>query len=58
VGRESCRLQRRHGTLVAAAFYILVETARLHDVEAARHRIEAVRSSSRDEILLPRRPPR
>lgn len=43
----------RNGTLVAATFYSLVETAKLHDVDPARYLLEAVRASDRGETLLP-----
>jgi transposase len=48
----------RNGTLVAATFYSLVETAKLHDVDPTRYLLEAVRASSRGEILLPWQLPR
>ena len=48
----------RNGTLVAATFYSLVETAKLHHVNPARYLLEAVRASDRGEILLPWQMPR
>jgi hypothetical protein len=43
----------RRGTEVAAIFYSLVETAKLHDVDPAKYLLEAVRAADRGEILLP-----
>jgi transposase len=48
----------RNGTLVAATFYSLVETAKLHDVDPARYLTEAIRAADRSEILLPWQLPR
>jgi transposase len=43
----------RRGTEVAAIFYSLVETAKLHDLDPAKYLLEAVRAADRGEILLP-----
>jgi transposase len=43
----------RRGTEVAAVFYTLVETAKLHHVDPARYLTEAVRAADRGEVLYP-----
>jgi transposase len=43
----------RRGTEVAATFYTLVETAKLHNVDPARYLTEAIRAADRGEVLLP-----
>jgi hypothetical protein len=54
VGRKNhCGSKSRDGPPVAATLYSLVETAKLHDVDPTRYQLEAVRASSRGEILLP-----
>ncbi|MDQ2647424.1 MAG: transposase [Myxococcota bacterium] len=41
------------GTEVAAIFYTLVETAKLHNVDPARYLREAALAAERGEALLP-----
>ena len=43
----------KRGTEVAAIFYSLVETAKLHDVDPARYLREAALAAERGEELLP-----
>lgn len=43
----------RRGTQVAATFYSLMETAKLHNIDPAQYLLEAARSSARGEVLLP-----
>jgi transposase len=43
----------KRGTEVAAIFYSLVETAKLHDVDPARYLREAALAAERGEALLP-----
>lgn len=43
----------RHGTEVAAIFYTLVETAKLHRVDPATYLLQAVRAADRGETLFP-----
>lgn len=43
----------RRGTQVAATFYSLIETAKLHDIDPAEYLLEAARASARGEVLLP-----
>jgi hypothetical protein len=43
----------KRGTEVAALFYSLLETAKLHKVDPARYLREAVRAADRGEVLLP-----
>ena len=43
----------RRGTEVAAVFYTLVETAKLHHVDPAPYLTEAVRAADRGEVLFP-----
>jgi transposase len=43
----------RRGTEVAAIFYSLLETAKLHGVDPARYLLEAVRAADRGEVLFP-----
>jgi transposase len=43
----------KRGTEVAAIFYSLLETAKLHDVEPARYLREAALAAERGEALLP-----
>ena len=43
----------KRGTEVAALFYSLLETAKLHNVDPARYLREAVRAADRGEVLLP-----
>lgn len=43
----------RRGTEVAATFYTLLETAKLHGIDPARYLLEAVRAADRSEVLLP-----
>jgi transposase len=43
----------RRGTQVAATFYSLMETAKLHDIDPVEYLLEAARSSARGEVLLP-----
>jgi transposase len=43
----------KRGTEVAATFYSLLETAKLHDVDPAHYLREAVRAADRGEVLLP-----
>lgn len=43
----------RRGTQVAATFYSLMETAKLHDLDPVEYLLEAARSAQRGEILLP-----
>jgi transposase len=43
----------RNGTLVAATFYSLVETAKLHTVDPAAYLQAAVIAADRGEVLLP-----
>ena len=43
----------KRGTEVAATFYSLLETAKLHDVDPAHYLREAVRAADRGEALLP-----
>ena len=43
----------RRGTEVAAIFYSLVETAKLHDVDPAQYLLEALRAADRGEVLFP-----
>lgn len=43
----------RRGTEVAAIFYSLLETAKLHRVEPARYLADAVRAADRGEIIMP-----
>lgn len=46
----------RNGTLVAATFYSLVETAKLHRVDPAAYLQAAVLAADRGEVLLPWNP--
>ncbi|MCB9583709.1 MAG: transposase [Polyangiaceae bacterium] len=46
------------GTQVAATFYSLLETAKLHGVNPAEYLLEAVRAADRGEVLLPWQMPR
>ena len=46
------------GTQVAATFYSLIETAKLHGVNPAEYLLEAVRAADRGEVLLPWQMPR
>ena len=48
----------KRGTEVAAIFYSLVETAKLHDVEPSRYLREAALAAERGEALLPGSSPR
>jgi hypothetical protein len=48
----------RRGTQVAATFYTLLETAKLHRIDPAKYLLEAVRAAERREILLPWTSPR
>jgi len=41
------------GTVVAATFYTLLETAKLHGVDPAAYLREAVRATDRGDVLLP-----
>lgn len=41
------------GTQVAATFYSLIETAKLHGVDPAQYLVEAIRAADRGEVLLP-----
>lgn len=41
------------GTQVAATFYTLIETAKLHGVDPAEYLLEAIRATDRNEVLLP-----
>lgn len=43
----------RRGTEVAAIFYTLVETAKLHGVNPTTYLLEAVRAADRGEVLFP-----
>lgn len=43
----------RRGTQVAATFYSLIETAKLHDIDPAEYLLEAAHASARGEVLLP-----
>jgi transposase len=43
----------RRGTQVAATFYTLLETAKLHRIHPAKYLLEAVRAAERRDILLP-----
>jgi transposase len=43
----------KRGTEVAAIFYSLVETAKLHDVDPVRYLREAARAAEHGEALLP-----
>jgi transposase len=43
----------KRGTEVAALFYTLLETAKLHDVDPGRYLREAVLAADRGEVLLP-----
>ena len=43
----------RRGTEVAATFYSLLETAKLHGVDPAAHLREAALADARGEVLLP-----
>jgi transposase len=43
----------RRGTEVAAIFYSLVETAKLHQLDPAKYLMEAVRAADRGEVLFP-----
>jgi transposase len=43
----------KRGTEVAATFYSLLETAKLHGVDPARYLREAALAADRDEVLLP-----
>ena len=43
----------RRGTQVAAVFYTLIETAKLHDIDPAEYLIEVARADDRGEVLLP-----
>ena len=43
----------RRGTEVAAVFYSLLETAKLHHVDPARFLREAVLADARGDVLLP-----
>jgi transposase len=43
----------KRGTEVAATFYSLLETAKLHHVDPARYLREAIRAADRGEVLLP-----
>lgn len=43
----------RRGTEVAATFYTLLETAKLHDVDPGLYLAEAIRAADRGEVLLP-----
>lgn len=46
------------GTQVAATFYSLIETAKLHGVDPAAYLREAIRAADRGEVLLPWQMPR
>jgi transposase len=43
----------RRGTQVAATFYTLIETAKLHGINPADYLLEAARAAARGEVLLP-----
>jgi len=43
---------------VAATFYSLIETAKLHGVNPAEYLREAIRAADRSEVLLPWQMPR
>ena len=43
----------RRGTEVAATFYTLIETAKLHGVNPAEFLLAAVRAADRGEVLMP-----
>lgn len=43
----------KRGTEVAALFYTLLETAKLHDIDPARYLREAVIAADRGEVLFP-----
>ena len=46
------------GTQVAATFYSLIETAKLHGINPAEYLLEASRAADRGEVLLPWQTPR
>ncbi len=46
------------GTQVAATFYSLIETAKLHGINPAAYLLEAIRAADRGEVLLPWQMPR
>lgn len=46
------------GTQVAATFYSLIETAKLHGVDPAQYLVAAIRAADRGEVLLPWQMPR
>lgn len=43
----------RSGTEVAATLYLLLETAKLHDIDPATYLAEAIAAADRGEALLP-----
>lgn len=43
----------KRGTELAALFYTLLETAKLHNLDPARYLHEAVLAAHRGEVLLP-----
>jgi hypothetical protein len=43
----------RRGTEVAATFYTLIETAKLHGVNPAEYLLAAVRAADRGDVLMP-----
>jgi transposase len=54
VGRKNhCGSKSRRGTTVAATFYTVLETAKLHRVDPAAYLRAAVLADARGEILLP-----
>jgi len=54
VGRKNHHGSKsKRGTEVAARFYSIFETAKLHDLDPAAYLIEAVRAGRRGEVLLP-----
>ncbi len=54
VGRKNHYGSRsRRGTEVAATFYTLIETAKLHGVNPAAYLLEAARAADRGQILMP-----
>jgi len=46
------------GTQVAATFYSLIETAKLHGINPAEYLLETIRAADRGEVLLPWQMPR
>ena len=38
---------------MAALYYTLIETAKLHDIDPAEYLIEVARADDRGEVLLP-----